>query len=108
MTAVFVRAMQPDIFDCYKPRSIAAPLGWAEDYIELERLSGESKAAGWRALQTKYAKFIQARSEIKAANDSDEHFLNEMLSHFEKLGMLPYVHAIKSRLKDFEFAKRVV
>ena len=107
MTALYIRALQPDCFEQYKPiPSPYAPGSWVDDYAAYKQLSESKRSDGWRSLRSKYEGYFKAKESAEAENSSDMKFITEMYEHFKRIGLLSY--AEKCRLRSLEFSEGAI
>lgn len=104
-TALYIRALQDDCFEHYKPRySPPEPSGWFDDYNAYKSIKEPApRSTAWRKIQEKYKGYLEAKNNVEYQNSSDFCFLKIMLKHFEGMSMLSYCAKISQRLREFEF-----
>ena len=103
LTAVYLRALQPDCFGQYRPRSLPLePREWRDALEDYTMLSDANKPKAWQAIQTKFVGYLKARTQAESENDSDVYFLKQMLKHFEDLNLPKQAEIVKQRLWEFQ------
>ena len=104
---IFLRTLQPDIFNEYRPRYCPSyPQGFLEDHSEYKTLDEEYKSTGFKNLRAKYAGYYLKLEEVESHNKGSEHFLKEMYEFFKKENMPKQAEIVQSRLNDFERFKQ--
>ena len=87
LTATYTRALQADCFKHYLPRQQPfAPPTFADDYAKCNSVFGEHRAEAFKAFHEKHKGYLEARDLWQAERKSDQHFLQLMREHFEKIG----------------------
>lgn len=106
LMATYTRAMQPDVFNHYKPRiKPVVPNGWVEDYSEYRSLKENNRAVGWKRLLDKYYGYIKKCDQIEMENYSDIKFLMIMKDFFISERLFQYAQQCEMRLNEFEEIK---
>lgn len=102
LTATYIRAMENDCFEQYKPRYLPPePSGWWDDYQAYKAIKdGSSKVHAWRNIQEKYKGYFSAKHAVEYQNMSDLDFLENMRDHFKKLN-LPHWLKVQQRINEF-------
>ena len=102
LTATYIRALQPDCFEHYHFQTKPYPPdGWDQEFREYKTLSNDKKAKGWANLKENYHAYISKIEEIDFNNDSNKHFLKDMLNHFTKLGLSTHAMKVKTMLLEY-------
>lgn len=103
LTAIYVRALKPGVWDGirfkYDP---APPKGWLEDFTRYKTVDPNYREGAWKTMREKYYGYIKELEEIKAENDSNKFFLQEILEHFKKSSLPSFAEKVKQRLLEFE------
>ena len=103
LTATYIRALEPDCFDFYKPRCLpTAPESFSKEYENYNRADIEKKSELWKAMQSKYKKYFFEKELVESLNLSDEYFLKEMRTHFTNVGLLTHAEKCRLRIQEFE------
>ncbi len=108
LTAVYVRALEKDCFDHYRPLQFPpVPSGWLEAHnayqsIAEDKGDNKKKSDAWKVMLEKFSGYLKLRDQRKAENDSNLKFLTEMLEHFEKVGLTAHAEKVRNRLRHFE------
>lgn len=103
LTALYVRALKPDVFELYRFQfEPAPPPGFLESLQTVKLLSSDQKSAGYKKLWEKYPGHMKVREEREQQNASNKAFLEEMLKHFQAVNAPLFAEKIKERLLEFE------
>ena len=104
LTATYIRALEPDCFDFYNPRTIPlVPYNFRQDFKEYEAIKDlKDKSDAWRTIAEKHKVYLRELEEIVFKNVSDIQFLNDMEKHFRKIGMISYAQKCAVKIATFE------
>ena len=99
----YLYALEPHCFNGYRYRPAPPkPLGFEADYQESKSVSGKNaQSEAWQALTKKYPGYFNALWDGQLANNSDWHFLREMLTFFEAHTMPSQADKVRQRLMEF-------
>ena len=103
ITAIYLRALEPDIFRDYKPKyEPAQPEGYLEDYQDYLSISAEdAKTKCWKKMLDKYKGYFKHLHEIQEDNWSNFCFLSEMRKFFSERKMMQQTAKITLAINDY-------
>lgn len=87
----------------YQARPVM-PDGYQDLYQAYLQIKGDdqAKSKAWKLILEKYSGYVKAVREVEARNRSNEHYLREMLSVFEREQMSPYTMQVRQMLSHYE------
>lgn len=103
LTATYLRALKPDVFNEMKfRRDPAPPSEWQRALASYRELDIAKRSDGWKELLKRFGGYITSRDEARSQNASDEFFLREMERHFLSKNMSTQAQQVKLRLYSFK------
>ena len=125
MTATYILALEPHCFEHYKPMLFPPqPPGYFEEHRKYkeefenitvhDEIGNKRKSLAWRKIHSKNRLYFEGyydkktgekflgRYAIEEINGSNKRFLEDMLAHFQEVGLKVHAEKVRVRILDFK------